>query len=266
MKRSVLIVFSMILLCGLLMPAAFVNAYYAGYSNTNYQALTTPVVDGTWTNATEWDDAGVPSNSSANFTWRQKWTQVTIITEYFLFELFTDNTNDTGDFFQFCLDCDHASGAAPAADDLRIDYFGHSGVSGVTAYTGNGTGWVPITFTWGTDFFINDTISASPLNSTPHWIIEFWMDRNKWDTSGGGYQPAIRLAAFDASNAAAGVQAWPPTSPNVPDDWGQEIGTTANYPEPLTVAAVIILSSVAVAVSFYCLRKRPKTESYSLGK
>ena len=55
-------------------------------------------------------------------------------------------------------------------------------------------------------------------------------------------------------------------SADVPDDWELETGVYATIPEALTIVAVVLLSSVAVAVSFYCLRKRSKTESYSSAK
>jgi hypothetical protein len=66
---------------------------------------------------------------------------------------------------------------------------------------------------------------------------------------------------YDASNDTAGVQSWPlDSSPDVPDEWGLEIGTTSNIPEALTIGVVILLSSVAVAASFYFLRKRPQVK------
>jgi H+/Cl- antiporter ClcA len=53
------------------------------------------------------------------------------------------------------------------------------------------------------------------------------------------------------------------TSSNVLGDWELETGTIEIVPEPLTIAAVVLLSCVAVGVSFYFLRKRPETESHS---
>jgi hypothetical protein len=271
MKRSVLVAFSIIVLCGLLLlPTALVNAYYDDYETTNYQALTTPVTDGAWTSDTEWDDTAIPPNLPATFHWRQKWTMPSNILEHFLIEFFTDNTTDTGDYFQFCVDCNANGGNAPQTDDIRIDYVGHD-VSGLTVYQGNGTGWEEFTdFTWPDEIHIQDSISSSPLDSNPHWIIELTMDRSKTEfdvsQSTPAYQPWIRVAVYDESNDTAGVQAWPPTSPDVPNDWGLETGVYASVPEPLTIAAVVLLSSVAVAISFYFLRKRPKTENHNSGK
>ena len=266
MKRSILAAFSIIVLLGLLSPITVVKSYYDGYATTNYSAITTPVTDGNWTTPTEWNDAAVPPNLPNTFHWRDKWTWPANIIEHYVVEFFTDDTNDTGDYFQYCCDRLADGGSAPKEDDIRIDYVGHS-FSGLTVYQGNGTGWEEYTdFLWPDEINIVESISPSPLNSNPHWIIELTMDRTKFDVSGAGYSPWIRIAVYDASNDTAGAQAWPPTSPDVPDDWGLETGTTESIPEPLTIAAVVLLSSVAVIVSFYFLRKRPINESRNSGK
>jgi len=259
MKGYIIVASKLIVLCCLLsLLTPLVDAYYAGYTNTNYQAITNPTTDGAWTTPEEWNDAMVPPNLPASFHWREKWTWPSDIIQHFLVEFFIDNTNDTGDYFQFCMDRNADGGTAPQTDDIRIDWVGHSR-SGLTVYRGNGTGWEVFTgWTWGTDIYAVDSIRASPLNSTPHWVIEFWIDKSKpeFDISGSGYSPWIRLAVYDASNPAVGVQAWPPTSRDVPNNWGLETGTLENIPEPLSMVAVVLLSSFAVAVSCYCLRKR----------
>jgi hypothetical protein len=92
------------------------------------------------------------------------------------------------------------------------------------------------------------------------------------DISASGYAPAIKVAWYDASNSAAGVKEWPPASGNDPSKWGVENGvldaSTLNLtiPEPLTIAAVVLLSFVAVLVSFRFSRKRSSTGDYSAGK
>jgi hypothetical protein len=265
-KRSVLVALSIILLCSLLaLPTTLVNAYYAGYETTNYLALEDPVIDGMWSTSTEWDDAEIPTNLPADFHWRLKWTYPSNIVAHYLIEFFTDNTTNAGDYIQICLDCDADGGSTPQTNDFRIDYVGHNAsASGVTVYQGNGAGWAEFTgWTWPDSIFVNDTISASPLNSTPHRIVELSMDRDLFDTSTAtpAYAPWTRVAVYDENNST--VIAWPPTEQYVPDDWGLETGVYESIPEALTVGVVVLLSSVAVVVSFYCLRKRSKTEGHS---
>lgn len=241
-----------------MLPIALVTAQYPEYVNTNYAAIDTPVEDGAWTTETEWNDAMTPPNLPATFHWRQKWTYPSNILEHFLIEVFDDTTNDAGDYVQICIDPLADGGSAPQSDDIRVDWVGHD-VSGLTIYQGDGSGWVVFDdYTWNTDIFVAESLSASPLNSTPHWIVEIRMDRSKaeFDVSGSGYQPLIRVAAYDESNSGAGVQAWPPTSQDVPSDWGQEIGTTENIPEPMTILTIVLLSSAAVVVGSNFLRKR----------
>jgi hypothetical protein len=258
MKRSLLVAFSVIILCGILLPTTLVNAYYEDYATTNYSAIEEPVVDGTWTTDDEWTDAMTPPNLPDNFLWREKWTMPGNIIEYFLIEFFTDNTEDAGDYFQLCVDNLADGGDAPQPDDIKIEWVGHNEL---TIYQGDGTGWVEFTdYTWETDIYIVDSISSSPVNSTEHWIIELWMDRSKaeFDVSGANYMPLIRLAVYDESTDT--LAAWPPTSPDVPSDWGQETGTMENIPESLTFVTAALLSSVAVVVSCYLLHRRPKNE------
>jgi len=108
-----------------------------------------------------------------------------------------------------------------------------------------------------------ETLGLSPFNSEEHWIMGLTMSRSKteFDVSGSGYVPWIRIAVYDADNGTQGVQAWPPTGRDVPNDWGQETGTMEQIPESLSIVAVVLLSSFAVA-GFYLLRKAPKPEKY----
>jgi hypothetical protein len=247
-----------------LLPIALVNAQYAGYESTNYLAIEDPVEDGVWTTDTEWYDAGIPTNLPTNLQWRQKWTYPGNIFEHFLIEVIDDTTEDAGDYVQICIDPQADGGITPQSDDIRIDWVGHD-ASGLTIYQGDGSGWVEFTdYTWDTDIFIADSISASPLESTPHWIIEIRMDRSKaeFDTAGSSYEPLIRIASYDESGA--GVQAWPPTSQDSPSGWGQEYGVYETnpdpIPEPMTIMTIVLLSSVAVVAGSNFLWKRRKTE------
>ena len=265
-KQIVLVAFSIITLSGLVLPLALVSAQYAGYEINNYLAIEDPVEDGAWTTDTEWYDAAIPPNLPDNFQWRMEWTYPSGILEHFLIELCDDTTDDAGDYVQICFDPTANGGTAPQSDDFRIDWVGHD-MSGLTIYQGDGSGWVVYTdYTWDSDIFVAESIDASPLNSTPHWIVEIRLNRSKaeFDTSGSGYNPFIRVAAYDESNSGAGVQAWPPTSQDSPSGWGTEHGlyeTNPNpIPEPMTIMTIVLLSSVAVVAGSNFLRKRRKTE------
>ncbi len=257
-----LILFSMLFLCGLLMQAAVVNAVVAGYVSNDYQTSTPHTIDGKWTTATEWTDGATAPNLVSGFLWRESWywQDGTVIFQYFLIEAFTDNTNDTGDIVVQIYDCAANGGTAPQSDDVKIELVGNR-LSGLSVYKGNGTGWAKTTFT-ATDANAAASISSSPLNSSPHLIVEIMVNKNTLaDVSGAGYQPGVYVSAYDASNSAAGVKSWPPapaSSANVPNGWGTELGTTEAIPESFTVATVIALSSVAVFVGFYFLRKDRK--------
>lgn len=260
MKKAVLIALAIALLCTLSL-ASFTNATMAGYDFTNYQAITTPTTDGTHT-AGEWiDDSAVPPNLPTAFVFREKWSYPSSqIYEHVLIEFFTDNTNDPNDYYQVCWDNSANGGSAPQSDDVKIEWKGHN-VAGFKVYQGNGAGWTQYTGTGaalGTEIVIAESQSASPLNSTTHWVIEMKVYRSGiFDVSGAGYAPGMSVAVYDASNSAAGVQAWPPNSVDKPSDWALETGSMENIPESLTIIAVVFLSSVAIVTSVVFLRKHP---------
>jgi hypothetical protein len=219
--------------------------------------LTTPTIDGNWTTTNEWVDAAPPTNLGTDFVWREKWTYPEgAIYQHFLIEFFTDNTNDAGDYYEVIYDTNGDGGTAPQTDDMKVEWKGHS-ASGLKVYKGNGTGWAQYTELAAGAIVGADKLTASPLNSNPHWVFELTiLKAGVFDISGSGYQPGIRVAVYDASNSAAGVKAWPAASTNAPSTWGQELGTLDNIPESVTVVAVVFLSSVAVIAGAYFLRKR----------
>ena len=81
-----------------------------------------------------------------------------------------------------------------------------------------------------------------------------------------GCKDCIDDAAYDANTST--LAAWAPDSDaDVPDEWGViPTNATEPWPEGFSLGVVVLLSSVAVAVGFYFLRKRPKTESGRVGK
>ena len=266
MKKDLFAAFSMLILCSLLLLTT-VGTVMAGnwdYSIIEYTGgITVATVDGEWTTEDEWDDAlTVTISDTAIFRY---YAEITIYSCEFLVEIFNDNTTDAEDYWQFCFDDGDSGGSAPQSGDYRVDIVGHTDV---VIYTGDGSSWVESTLT-PSDVGLTwaNSLSASPLDSNPHWILEFTF--NKQVAMIPSAPPSgLRVAVYDASNSEAGVQDWAPDSDvNVPDEWGV-IPTYSMDPIPESIGfgVAMLLSSVAVAVSFYFLRKRPKTESYAQGK
>jgi hypothetical protein len=277
MKRTILVAFCIIVLCSmaLLANTETVKAYKAGYITDDYIATITPTMDGQWTTTDEWTDAQeVHLEGSLNAIFRLKYNTApdySWINQYYLIEFFDDNTNDAGDYWQMCYASaatfygDPTGGTTPQTDCLRIDFVGHS-QAGLTIYKGTGTGWSVFTgYTWPDNIQIVDSISASPSNSAPHWIVEIKIQHSY---TGFGIQPNfwIRVAAYDATNSAAGAQAWPASSVDVPNDWGLMNALQTVIPETFPIGVMLVLSSVAVIVGSRYFRKGTRIKSCSQGK
>jgi len=210
--KRLFVTLCVISLCSLilLVNISVVNAAAAGYDYMIYPFANNITFDGKWTSPTEWTDgspASPPISANANF--RGKWgpfVDMSTVPQYFLVEILNDSTNDANDYWQFCFDSDQSGGAAPGSGDLRIDIVGHNNV---TFYQGTGTGWGPMAVPSSGDFQWNNSINASPTSSTPHWILEIMVNK---PAVGLGIMFNGRVAVYDASSAAAGVNAWPPTS------------------------------------------------------
>ncbi len=230
------------------MPA---NAGNAAYGLTEYQCIALATIDGAWTTADEWNDGPVMTMSAnASFTYNIDMTSYSI---QWLVEIFTDNTNDTGDYWQICLDPDNSGGTAPQSGDFKMEVKGHTTLK---MYQGNGTGWTEISPEAGELTWAN-TISASTWNSTPHWILEF-SDSSKTAGTLQTPQPpnGMRVAVYDATTGE--LASWAPnSSADVPNQWGVIAGySTDPIPESLSFGILILLSSAAVIVGSYCFRKK----------
>jgi hypothetical protein len=260
MKKALSIVLSAVLLFSM-SAASLVSGAASGYGFTNYQATVTPTIDGT-NSPNEWTDLMIPPNLPATMTFREKWTWPgqTDIWEHILIESLTDTTNDTGDILRVAWDCSANGGSTPQTDDMKIEWVGNT-PSGFHVYKGTGTGWAPYTGSdaaLGSSIIISEAKTASPLSSTPHWVIEISVRRSGvFDVSGAGYAPWVSAAVYDASNAAAGVQAWPPNSTDNPNNWAIETGSTEQIPESFTIATIMVLSSFAVVAGIFLLKKHP---------
>lgn len=113
-----------------------------------------------------------------------------------------------------------------------------------------------------TDVQIVESISATPASSTPHRVVEIKIEHVHFTINPEFW---IRIAAYDASNSAAGVQAWPEGSPDVPNDWGLMNAMTTVIPETFPIVVLLVLSSVAVLVGSRYFRKETRN-SCSSGK
>jgi hypothetical protein len=261
MKKIMSVAFSMLMLCSLLL-VGIAEAGNPAYSMTAYTGAAFVQIDGVWSQPDEWLDVQpVNMSNNARFTVKLRSFQLTMD---FMIEFFGDNTNDAGDLWQICLDSDNSGGAAPGNNDFLIEIQGHTTLK---TYKGNGTGWVPITpefqeLTWA------NSITATTWNAAPHWMFELRESNKEQGQIVIGDAPnGLRVLAYDANTNT--TASWAPDShADVPNEWG----VIANYdpnayiPEGFSIVFVVLLSSVAVVVSFYFMRKRPKTASYSSAK
>jgi hypothetical protein len=261
MKRLA-ITFALLMLCCLLVGnLATVWASEPGYEVSEAYETAPVTLDGNWATG-EWEDSWIEwLNYSANGErFCYKASSALEYAPELLIES-SDNTTDAGDIWQICIGVP-LDNSAPEASQNKIEIVGHETL---TVYEGNGEDWdvadsAPVT--WAD----NMTISDVPLDFE-HYCVEVIIDKTA--AAGGAYNAAppigLRVAMYDESEDT--WLAWPPESdPNDPNSWGQITGGNPTIPESLSFIGVLLLSSVAVAVAFYVLRKRPKTQSYSSAK
>ena len=262
MKKVLAVTFLILMLYNLLL-VGFAEAGNSAYSMTEYQWAAIATIDGKWTTTDEWTD-GPPMTMSNNatFTYNLDITQTsaTVYTMEWLVEIFTDNTTDAGDYWEICFDPNNSGGTAPQVGDFKIKIEGHTTLK---VYNGTGSGWAEITPVAG-ELTWDDSISASPWNSTPHYILEL-SDNSKIAGAIQTPQPpnGMRVAVYDATSGE--LAAWAPGSDDgVPNGWGVISGYSETpIPEGFSILVVVLLSSVALVASFYFLRKHPKTQSLS---
>ncbi|MCW4001209.1 MAG: hypothetical protein NWE93_13325 [Candidatus Bathyarchaeota archaeon] len=177
-----------------------------------------------------------------------------------------DTTNDAGDYWSLCFDGNSATdatapngGAAPQADDIRLDIMGHGATATATWYKGTGTGWAVMAAPASSIASWAETLSTSPTSTTAHYILELTLIKQ---TLGLPPQFALRVAIYDAHSGGAALQAWPPGSVSIPDEWGAIPYTgdayTGPVPESLNLFAFLLLSSIAVIAGAVLIRKQSK--------
>jgi hypothetical protein len=242
-------------------------AYNAAFTHSCYLAETAPTINGQYTTA-EWaGGASIPFGT--NGVSRNAWTMSPVVYASFCIETW-DTTNNAGDYWVITFDSTAAGaetppngGTAPQVDDFKIVVTGHDTPT-VQWYKGTGTAWAPITPVGFTDpavFQQVQSLSASPMYATPHYIWEMHIDKTNIAGLGiaaMGYNWASYIAYYDANPGGYGLQSWPP-SPAVdtnPNSWGYVPYVFEAAPEGFTFGFIVMLSSIAVVASAVLLRKR----------
>jgi hypothetical protein len=253
MKRKL----SMLILCSILLVTT-VEIVIAGnpdYALIEHISQEPATIDGQWTDDEEWTDSWVVEVSD-NFNFAYILDYDTMAMSLCV-EIFDDDTDDAGDYWQICFDDGDNGGSTPQTNDFRIDIVGHTDL---VVYEGNGDSWNDITsdIVEGEIEWAN-TVSDSPAESTPHWTLE--IDIIKTTRMAVNPPPCgLRVAVYDASNSEAGVQDWAPDGDvDDPDTWG----LVADYdlttiPEGLTFGVMALLSSISLLAGSHYLHKRSK--------
>jgi hypothetical protein len=265
MKRVVVMAFSILMLCCLLVGnVTMLQAFEAGYEVQEAYDTATVTVDGNWVTG-EWEDSWIEymDNSTNDERFCYKADSDKGYAPEFLIDS-ADTTDDAGDIWQICFDGGAAStpdgGPVPLESDNKIEITGHTTLK---VYVGNGTGWEEMddsAVTWADSLTTHDV----PFDYE-HWCVEIIVDKATLNSIWGPNAPPIglRVAMYDETEDT--WVSWPPASdPDVPDGWGR-VGEDygSSIPESLSFVVIVLLSTVAVAVMFYLVRKRPKAERYS---
>ena len=259
MKKIIATTFCSIMLCSLLVliTAGTTMAAEPGYERISYATQVYPTIDGMWTSEDEWTDGDI-TMIGTDVAFRSTWEYIDVATTRWIVEFFSDTTDDPGDYWQFCIDGDQSGGSSPQVGVHRkFEITGHTDLAW---YMGDGTGgWTEVSLDASEIEWAN-SLSASPTDSTPHWILEFNIVKNT-GTVQLGILWNFRLAVYDASNSEAGVLAWPPTDADIPDTWGIENYSSEAIPEGLTFGVMVLLSSVSVLVGYKYFVKRKETKA-----
>jgi hypothetical protein len=259
MKKIVATTFCILMLSSLIMllTVGTVMAAEPGYERYSYPTQVIPTIDGMWTSPDEWTD-GDATWIGTDIAFRSTWDSSgdDVMTRWIV-EFFSDTTDDANDFWRFCIDGQQHGGSEPQLAYHRMfKITGHTNLEwfmGTEQGTWSEVAGAAMEIEW------SNSLSASPTNSTPHWILEFQMPKVAGWTIDTVWN--FFLGAFDASNSGAGELSWPPTDPNVPDEWGIENYSSENIPEGLTFGVMALLSSVSMLVGYKYFVKRKETKA-----
>ncbi len=250
---SILILFSLPLL-----NIKTVQASEPGYQVDEAYTTVTVNVDGNWATG-EWEDSWIEymDASAADERFCYKANSAIGYAPEFLVDS-ADTTNDTGDIWQICIGIT-TGGSVPLAGHNKIEIVGHETL---TVYEGNGTGWDVVgsgAVEWADAMTIHDV----PFDYE-HWCVEMIIDKTSIGSASWNAAPPIglRVAFYDETEDL--WVAWPPQSDaDIPEGWGLIGGGAGSIPESFGIVVVVLLSSAALAISFYFLRKPPKNRLYS---
>ena len=278
MKKRGIVIFCLLLLF-VLVFAGNARAYNADYTHTNYYSgEIKPTIDGTYIVDDEWISSATQT-FGANGIFIDEWC----IPEGFggptwaclLIET-ADATDDAEDQWVICFDStdeggetDPDGGTAPQTNDYKVVITGHGATATVQWYKGTGTGWDPATTPAETVFQQAQSLTATPMIDTPHYVLELCIEKQDTDTFGTvimGYNWGQFVSYYDEDTGE--TQQWPPAdatpagSPDVPDNWGYiayafEANPEPSIPENVGFVVMLAVSSVAATAAVF-LRKRKK--------
>ena len=248
MKKIIATTFCSIMLCSLLLITVGTTlAAEPGYERISYATQVVPTIDGMWTSEDEWTDGDV-TWIGTDVAFRSTWDSVdSVVMTRWIVEFFSDTTDDPNDFWLFCIDSGSGFG-------YRFEITGHTNLVWYLGGAGGG-GWTEMEEIFEIEWA--NSLSASPTDSTPHWILEFQIPKNSGQFEIDTVWNFL-LQVYDASNP--GFHAWPPTDPDVLEEYGIENYSTEPIPEGLTFGVMVLLSSISVLVGYKYFVKRKETK------
>ena len=255
MKKIVSVVLCTLMLSSLILVGTALAAE-AGYSITEVYGGGAVTVDGKWGSG-EWptDGAWIDNRFNASNS-RFAYKMDSSSGAYFMSWLveWHDTTNDAGDRWIICIDGSADGGTAPQADDVKIEIVGHKDL---TISAGTGTGWGPNSSTLAGAVKWKDSLATSSYDAVNHWVLEVAADKGSLGAWGANPPPeGIYEAMYDASNPNVWA-AWPAGSPvNVPNRWGTIATYDTTVPESLSLGVLVLLSSAAIMLGSFFVRKR----------
>ena len=250
MRKINATIFCALMLCSILLIVGTNSVIAQDYVRTSYPTQVIPTIDGKWTTNDEWTD-GEFTWIGNNVAFTSTWDMGDDVMTRWIVEFLTDDTDDSGDFWRFCIDGDQSG------TDGNVRMFEITGHTELIWYLKIGTSdWTEQALDSSEIEWAN-TISASPTSDTPHWILEFQIPKNNGQITMDILWNLL-LQVNDASDPE--FLAWPPTDPDNADTWGTENYSTEAIPEGLTFGVMALLSSISVIVGYKYFLKRKETK------